>query len=379
MSAAILFVALFAGSSSGLRTQQESKITPSEISIDPNVDARATPAHFIPESGTVCFEGETEKSVTSSVSMFRAGPLATFSPHAAALNKSCKEAGFPKLISKNDTCWPDKSMWTKEELDVNQVLTELRARNMAEINSFADRRGISSEYAVAWATCQGGCGQGAATGFRWWGADKQYSPMECITAVNSILPTLRKASKVGSFIADSASMCWEGPLDYMKTVLRDTQRTPGPGDMFKNATVQEKTCSELGYDDLRDPRDECWPEASKLTKANTPDSPMLSGFSMLGWVMGPDSYLQKMEVTDVAYGFPNGTSTDLASCNCQKGGANRDRGMLYTVYPWHGGTGNPTGDYTSRYSDEFCEDLLNKYRKEEVKAAKEKKHKKHRK
>jgi hypothetical protein len=248
-------------------------------------------------------------------------------------------------------------MYTKEELDATTVMTALRARNLDDISAFAKRRGVSLEFAKAWATCNGGCAEGTQTGFRWWGADRQYNQSECETTMDSIAPTLRKASTVGSFVVDTGAMCWEGPIDYMKTILRDTQRTPGPGDMmFKKAVLQKKTCSDLGFENIRDPVDECWPEATKMARRG-----MQGGMDMLRFVMGNFSYMRSMKRNDVERGFPNGTSVDLASCNCQKGGANRDRGMIYTVYR-DGLSGNPNGGYSSRYSDEFCQDLLNKYR-----------------
>jgi ribosomal protein L37E len=368
MCAAILFVALLAGSSSGLRTQQESKITPDELKLG-NANMEAWKAHFIPAMGKVCFEGEDAISITGAVSAFRAGPLASFSPHSGVVeNTTCKQAGFPKLIAKNESCWQNKAMYTKDELDVDQVLTELRTGNLAEINAFADRRGISRELAMAWTTCVGGCEGGAATGFRWWGADRQYSEAECKMHHAFITPTMRRVGTVGSFVADSNLMCWEGPFAYMKTILKDTQRTPGPNYLFKNATVQKKTCLEMGFDEPRDLRDECWPEATKVARSNGG-----FGIDMLMFVTGPSSYYMGMPANDKAQGFPNGTSTDLASCNCHKGGANRDRGMLYTTYAENDPkydeimagkrAPNPNGNYITRYSDKFCQDLLNKYRK----------------
>jgi len=304
---------------------------------------------MVPEAGTVCFETPLYQQIATMATAFRAGPLARFSHRSPAqVNKSCAELGFSKLAIADDACVKNMSIYTKQTLDVNQTLTELRAQNKGEMQTFADRRGISYKNSEKWAMCSGGCEEGSQDGFKWWGADKKYSQFDCMIAVPMILPNLRKhTSKIGSFVVDSGLLCWEGAFDYMEQTLAGVKRTPG-GDLFKNATVKELTCGDLGYDSTRDPRDECWTDATKVARSKHEMD------DMVAWAIGENSLKEMMPASDTARGYPEGTSLDLFSCQCQHGGAARDRGMWLTMK-------NEMVD--SRYSDEFCKDLNSRYLK----------------
>jgi hypothetical protein len=190
-------------------------------------------------------------------------------------------------------------MYTKDTLDVNQTLEALRARNLREIHDYADRRNISYEKAMKWTVCQGGCTGGKGKGFRWWGADRLYNQVECsIFAEGALMPMLEVATpKVGSFVPDSGVTCWEGPFDYMEKTLAGVKRTPA-GDLFNNATVKQTTCKALGYSKLRDGRDECWTDASKVMRHSTEMA------DMIAWINGPASLGKMMPVSDKARGYP---------------------------------------------------------------------------
>jgi hypothetical protein len=252
MFAPILFVGLLAGISSGLRSHKAGGVVHSAI----------------PDAGTVCFEGSDYSTVGKAATYFRAGPLAAFSAHSSAQQKkSCAESGFTKLVTEDNGCFKDLSLYTKETFDVNKTLTELRAQNKDLMQAYADHRNISYKNSEKWAICGGGCAEGTQTGFMWWGADKKYSQFDCMFAIPMILPNLRThTAKIGSFVVDSGLLCWEGAFEYMAHTLGHLKRTPG-GDLFKNATVKEQTCAELGYDSTRDARDECWPDATKTARS----------------------------------------------------------------------------------------------------------------
>jgi hypothetical protein len=250
-------------------------------------------------------------------------------------------------------------MWTKDTADVNQTLAEFRARNRKEVHAYADRRGIDHDFAMQWATCQGGCSGGPQTGFRWWGADRIWNKSECEDFVkHELMPTLRAAApKVGSFVADGGGMCWEGSFDYMEQILSSTQLTPVGEMMFHDARVMEATCTELGYEKVQDPRDECWPEASKMIRQHG------GWLDLQRWSLGDTGYAPKMATSDERHKYPEGTSLELATCNCQWGGANRDRGMLVT---------QSAVDVDDSFTDKYCTKLYKKYKIKTPKGGKKK-------
>jgi hypothetical protein len=304
---------------------------------------------FIPEAGTVCFEGPY-MGMMAYISGDRAGPLATITAHTAVqYGMTCEQSGFTKLVSSHDACWNGCSMWTKDTADVNQTLAEFRARNRKEVHAYADRRGVDRDFAMKWATCNGGCSGGPQTGFRWWGADRIYNKSECDDFIHhELMPTLRAVAtpQVGSFLTDGGGLCFEGSFDYMNKTLSSTKRTVVGEMMFRHARVMEATCSELGFDKVQDPRDECWPEASKMIKKK-------GGWLDLGrWALGDTGYIPKMAESDEKHNYTEGTSMELATCNCQWGGANRDRGMLVT---------SSAIDVENKFTDEYCKDLYKTY------------------
>jgi hypothetical protein len=249
-----------------------------------------------------------------------------------------------------DACTKDMTVYTKQTLDVNQTLEAIRAQNLREIHDYADRRNISYDTAMAWTVCNGGCTDNIdkKEGFRWWGADRWVDQRECDALNDGLLLQMLEVAtpKIGAFVPDSGVACWEGQFDYMEKTLAKLKRTPAGDDLFKHATVKATTCKELGYGATRDPRDECWLEASKCMRRETNQQ------DMGNWVFGPASLAVNMPLSDKARGYPKGTSLDLFSCQCERPGAARERGMWLTL--------NNEG-LSARYTDEFCNDLNKRY------------------
>jgi hypothetical protein len=256
--------------------------------------------------------------------------------------------GFSKVAIAEDACTPDMAMYTRQTLDVNQTLEALRAQNLREIHDYADSRNISYDTAMAWTVCNGGCSQNLdkKEGFRWWGADRWYDAGDCAALNKGLMQLLEAATpKTGALVPDSGVLCWQGNFDYMEKTLAKAKRTSA-GELFKNATVKATTCKELGYDAPRDPRDECWTEATKCQRRDTISE------DMNNWVAGPASLKVNMPLNDKARGYPEGTSLDLYACQCERPGAARERALYLTL----------RGELvSSRYTDEFCNDLNKRY------------------
>jgi hypothetical protein len=256
--------------------------------------------------------------------------------------------GFSKVAIAEDACTPDMAMYTRQTLDVNQTLEALRAQNLREIHDYADSRNISYDTAMAWTVCNGGCSQNLdkKEGFRWWGADRWYDAGDCAALNKGLMQLLEAATpKTGALVPDSGVLCWQGNFDYMEKTLAKAKRTSA-GELFKNATVKATTCKELGYDAPRDPRDECWTEATKCQRRDTISE------DMNNWVAGPASLKVNMPLNDKARGYPEGTSLDLYACQCERPGAVLERALYFTL----------RGELvSSRYTDEFCNDLNKRY------------------
>lgn len=269
--------------------------------------------------------------------------------------------GFPQLVNKEDDCWFYASLYMKDGANVNQTLTELRAKNIHAINAFADSHGLKRELAKKWAACYGGCfeknvvaGKGdIPKERRWWGIDYQINFAGCLvinTGLNGIIQ--ENNPKTAMFLADNGYVCWEGDPDYMEKALEGAKKTPG-GDMLKNAEVIEGTCAEMGYEFLAESRDSCWPEARRLANYQSYQDDLYK------FLLADDGLVQVMNQSDVTNGWAVGTSVDLASCGCEKGGKNRDRGQMYTM------TNSDfmfrKGPVSTRYTDEFCTKLNKQY------------------
>jgi hypothetical protein len=344
MSAAILFVALLAGSSSGLKTHQQPFSEPV--------------FSFVPDNGLMCFQGPDDDAMSSATTAFYGGPLHTFSPSTEIQAKSCAELGYPQLVNKEDDCWFYASLYMKDGADVKETLASVRAQNVHAINAFADSHGFQRELAKRWAACYGGCfdknavaGKGNITKEqRWWGVDYSINFPSCMlinTGLNSIIQESHPDTVM--FLADNGYVCWEGELDYMTKTLEDAKRGPA-ADMLQNAEVMEGKCTEVGYEWLAESRDSCWPEARMLANYQTYQDDLFS------FMLADSGIFSMMNKSDVRNGWASGTSIDLGSCLCQKGGKNRDRGQLYTM-------SNPEfalrkGASSTRYSDEFCAKLI---------------------
>lgn len=305
-------------------------------------------ASFIAAGGRVCFEGN-EQNIPHAVSAFRAGPLMKFSPHTGIQKRTtCAELGYAQKSEERNSCWKDITLNFRKEVDVNEGLKGLKAYSAGLISTYATERSLDLEFAEKWATCFGGCrmgGFGRGEGFHWWGVDRSFEDDECSPSfTESTRPSrLPKAyPRIGTFVAD-ANVCFEGPYDYMVAALARSLETPFYRGLT-NATVSETSCADLGFDKVRDTRDDCWPEAAKVMRSDT------EGKDMGNWVMGPESMFQLGKRYDEENGLPEKTGLDLIICHaCEKGGAQRDRGLMYTM---DGGT------FIPRYSNAFCQDAI---------------------
>jgi len=300
-------------------------------------------ASLIPEHGLVCFQGPADQ-IFQTPRLFSPGPLAGFSPHSGALQSTCEELGYPESLEVQDSCWPFAIMHFKANSNKDLIFEQLRKQSLAMVNDYADSHNIDREFAMKWTACDG-CyaGVGKDTTFRWVGADRQYSKEECATIKPDSAKVLREARrKTGALVPNTGFVCFEGAFDYMEDVLSHTKGTPFE-DLFNEKTVEETTCAKLGYDEARDARDECWPEASKHVRsaANMQE--------LIAWVVGPEGTREQMKKYDQSHGLPEGTAVDRVTCGvCGKGSTNYDRGMMYTL------DGSIS---TDRYSEEFCMQL----------------------
>lgn len=307
--------------------------------------AEGPPASFVPENGLVCFQGP-EVPISQAISYFRGGPLAKFSPHSGIRhNTTCASLGFTQRDVRPDACWPRLRKFFKPEVDRRATLGQIRKLNRKLVHTYADTHDIDREFAMKWTACVGGCGGGMSPGFRWWGADKGYSAIECKNVAKQSARHLARGKSIGAFTTDDGAICWQGPFDYMEAVLNRTQNTPYI-HIFHNATVQEATCEQMGFDVVRDARDECWPESSKNMRSATEDRDMGE------FVIGKKGITFSAQWYDFVYKLEKGTSLDWIICGaCEKGGANRDRGMALTM---NGAA------YTDRYSDKYCSKLISR-------------------
>lgn len=303
-------------------------------------------AAMVPENGVMCFEG-TASAIDLSVAHLRATPLNVFSPHSPSQHgATCASLGFEQPLPGPDACWAETTLHLKKGADANEILGAVLSKNRAVINSYAASHNISSEFAGKWVSSNCDGGTSARPGIHWWGVEENYTAAEVnpehTNYESRMLLEEARARTVGTgaFSTADGSVCYEGPRDYMENALHRARSTPW-GLLFTDVSVQETTCEQLGYDLVRDPRDECWPEASKSMRSASNDADMgvfvLTSSSLLA-DFGPQ------------HGLDAHAGQDWATCGaCLPGGANRDRGMLFT---------QSGAEYTTRYTDEFCASFL---------------------
>jgi hypothetical protein len=238
--------------------------------------------------------------------------------------------------------------------DVTATLTEIREASVAAISSYASAHNIAYEFAVRWVSCSaagaGGCSTDPPSdpaAIRWWGANRTYSALECAATIESVVTTLADAAPepMGSLVPDSGLVCYQGLPGYLQDALDRIRETP-ERLYFSHSTVEVATCASRGYRTTRDPRDECWPESTKMMRTETEE------LDMMGFVMGPPGIglRNTLLAYDAANSRPEFATIDLVTCYvCEVGGANRDRGMLNT---------NSGSAYIPRYSASFCANAI---------------------
>lgn len=302
---------------------------------------------FIPTGGSVCFQGPHYESMLC-IAGPRANPGAAITSHTGVQDDvTCAELGFPQLAMERDTCWPTMSIYAAEGANVTSALADFRAGSMGIVADYADHRGIDHAFTFRWNTCElcsscDGCDVSS-----WWGDTQSYSPAECATIRAEVGPILQRASglQMGALISDAGGMCFEGQYDYMAAALGRVMETPMYA-MFTQQNLQASTCAALGYDSVRDARNEIWPDAMTCMRSAT------EAQDMGNWIAGGpgNDIYSTCAAYDTEHGLPDDNCLEWVTCHvCEPGGANRDRGMLVTMEGAY---------YDDRFSDEFCAEVL---------------------
>lgn len=302
------------------------------------VDAGALEvAVFVPDIGTMCFQGADENQGIYPAD-HRASPLNSFCAHATwDVGAICADRGFPLLAVEHDACWPELSIWvSRNTTNVNEELNALRQQSVDSITSYTSSHNLPYEFGASWVACSGGPSCSAtpvpANAVMWWGANRAYSPEECIGIMDAVVPTIASVTpNIASLTPTNNHICWEGPYDYLMDIANRLSQVPAAAEaLFANAPslVQPITCAARGFASVRDHRDECWMNSAKTMRVETEDD------DMGAWVFGGPGWSLRNSLMeyDVQHGLPEFHSIELYTCHvCEPGGANVDRGMLVVL------------------------------------------------